>query len=119
MGGERYYSDRKSQRSYDTNEVLKGISLTAETGKVTGLLGSNGAGKTTTIKIISTIPKPHGGNVIANGFSVREQPIEVRKNLGVVFEDSNIYQRLTGEENILYFVELSNVPKKVAINRMS
>ena len=107
------------KRSYDTNEVLKGISLTAEPGKVTGLLGPNGAGKTTTIKIISTILKPHGGNVIVNGFSVREQPIEVRKNIGVVFEDSNIYQRLTGEENILYFAELSNVPKKVAIDRMN
>jgi sodium transport system ATP-binding protein len=106
------------KRNFGKTEVLKGISLKAEPGKVTGLLGPNGAGKTTTIKILSTILKPHGGDIIVNGHSVIKEPALVRKNLGVVFEESGIYQRLTGEENILYFADLADVPPDVAKERM-
>ncbi len=105
-------------RHFGKTEVLKGITFRAEPGKVTGLLGPNGAGKTTTIKIISTILKPHGGDVVVNGHSIKREPKEVRKQIGVVFEESNIYARLTGEENILYFAELADVPYDEAHRRM-
>ncbi len=109
---------RDLRRSFGKTEVLKGINLKAEPGKVTGLLGPNGAGKTTTIKILSTILKAHGGDITVNGHSVSKEPKLVRKNLGVVFEESGIYQRLTGEENILYFADLADVPPEVAKKRM-
>jgi sodium transport system ATP-binding protein len=109
---------RDLRRNFGKTEVLKGINLKAEPGKVTGLLGPNGAGKTTTIKILSTILKAHGGDIIVNGHSVSKEPKLVRKNLGVVFEESGIYQRLTGEENILYFADLADVPPEVAKERM-
>ena len=106
------------RRHFGKTEVLKGITFKAEPGKVTGLLGPNGAGKTTTIKIISTILKPHGGDVVVNGYSIKSDPKKVRSQIGVVFEESNIYARLTGEENILYFAELADVPHDEAHRRM-
>ncbi len=106
------------KRHFGKVEALKGIDLVAEQGKVTGLLGPNGAGKTTTIRILSTIIKPHGGTARVMGHDIQKEPATVRKLLGVVFEDSGIYRRLTGIENILYFAQLADVPMKDAKARM-
>ncbi len=106
------------KRSFGKTEVLKGITLNAKPGQVTGLLGPNGAGKTTTIKILSTILRPHSGDVKIQGISIKESPEKVRKHLGVVFEESGIYRRLTGIENILYFARLADVSTEEAKKRM-
>ncbi len=106
------------KRSFGKTEVLKGITLNAKPGQVTGLLGPNGAGKTTTIKILSTILRPHSGDIKIQGISIKESPEKVRKHLGVVFEESGIYRRLTGIENILYFARLADVSTEEVKKRM-
>ncbi|NPV88276.1 ABC transporter ATP-binding protein [Coprothermobacteraceae bacterium] len=96
-------------------QALAGISLRAEPGKVTGLLGPNGAGKTTTIRILSTILRADAGTAKVNGFDVEREQDKVRASMGVVFENSGLYRRLTGTENVLYFADLAGVPRSRAL----
>jgi len=102
---------RELQKSFGQVQALKGISFHCEPGKVTGLLGPNGAGKTTTIRILSTILKPLSGTAIVNGFDVVRESDKVRASLGVVLENTGLYRRLSGDENVLYFADLADVPK--------
>jgi len=95
-----------------------GLSFHCEPGKVTGLLGPNGAGKTTTIRILSTILKPLSGTATVNGFDVVRESDKVRASLGVVLENTGLYRRLSGDENVLYFADLADVPRGEALERM-
>jgi len=101
---------RELRKSFGQVQALKGISFHCEPGKVTGLLGPNGAGKTTTIRILSTILKPLSGTATVNGFDVVRESDKVRASLGVVLENTGLYRRLSGDENVLYFADLADVP---------
>lgn len=109
---------RELQKSFGQVQALKGISFHCEPGKVTGLLGPNGAGKTTTIRILSTILKPLSGTAIVNGLDVVRESDKVRASLGVVLENTGLYRRLSGDENVLYFADLADVPRDEALERM-
>ncbi|HOL53115.1 MAG TPA: ATP-binding cassette domain-containing protein [Coprothermobacter proteolyticus] len=109
---------RELQKSFGQVQALKGISFHCEPGKVTGLLGPNGAGKTTTIRILSTILKPLSGTATVNGFDVVRESDKVRASLGVVLENTGLYRRLSGDENVLYFADLADVPRGEALERM-
>lgn len=109
---------RELRKSFGQVQALKGISFHCEPGKVTGLLGPNGAGKTTTIRILSTILKPLSGTATVNGFDVVRESDKVRASLGVVLENTGLYRRLSGDENVLYFADLADVPRGEALERM-
>ena len=109
---------RELRKSLGQVQALKGISFHCEPGKVTGLLGPNGAGKTTTIRILSTILKPLSGTATVNGFDVVRESDKVRASLGVVLENTGLYRRLSGDENVLYFADLADVPRGEALERM-
>jgi len=117
-GGVKVIEVQGLQKSFGQVQALRGISFHCEPGKVTGLLGPNGAGKTTTIRILSTILKPQSGNANVNGYDVIKEPDKVRASVGVVLENSGLYRRLTGDENVLYFADLANVPRAEAMQRM-
>lgn len=72
-------------------------------GEILGLLGPNGAGKTTCVRILSGILSPSSGSVTIQGFDVAKKTIKVRKIIGVLFEQSNVYDALSGEEYLAYF----------------
>jgi len=76
------------------------INLEIKNGEIFGLLGPNGAGKTTTIHMLATILKPSEGTAIVAGYDVRKNPREVRKKIGIVFQDMTIDRHLTGYENM-------------------
>lgn len=105
-------------KSFGKVEALKGISFFVKPGIIFGLLGPNGAGKTTTIRIISTIIKPSSGKVYINNLDAEKYPHLIREKLGILYENSGLYRRLTGEENILYFAGLYGINPKIAHNRM-
>jgi len=109
---------RELRKSFGQVQALRGISFHCEPGKVTGLLGPNGAGKTTTIRILSTILKPLSGTATVNGFDVVRESDKVRASLGVVLENTGLYRRLSGDENVLYFADLADVPRGEALERM-
>jgi ABC-2 type transport system ATP-binding protein len=80
--------------------AVDALSFMVERGEVFGLLGPNGAGKTTTLSMLSTILKITSGTAIVNGFDVAKQPSEVRRSIGIVFQEPSIDDRLTGRENL-------------------
>ena len=83
------------------NEVLKGLTFSVDKLKRVALLGPNGSGKSTTFKVIATQLSGWTGNVKVAGFDLRTQPEEVRKNLGVCFQNPSLDKLLTAEENLI------------------
>jgi len=90
--------------------AVDGLSFVVERGEVFGLLGPNGAGKTTTLSMLSTILKITSGTAIVNGFDVAKQPSQVRRSIGIVFQEPSIDDRLTGRENLEMHANLYAVP---------
>ncbi len=86
--------------------AVRGISFRVEEGSIFGLLGPNGAGKTTTLRMIYGVLKPTSGTAKVMGVDVRENPIEAKRKMGVLPEDTGVYPRLTAEENLVYFGKL-------------
>ncbi|MBG9943828.1 ATP-binding cassette domain-containing protein [Brevibacillus formosus] len=87
--------------------AVQHVSFRVEAGEVYGLLGENGAGKTTTMRMMATVLTPTEGDIEISGFSVRQQPLEVRRRIGILFGgDVGLYSRLTARENIAYFGRL-------------
>jgi len=98
------------EKTLGKNQVLRGISFSAQPGEIFGLLGPNGAGKTTTLRIICTLLTPDSGRVEVLGFDTRTAPQEVRRRVGVVTAEIGVYPRLSARENITYFAQLTGVP---------
>jgi len=97
-------------RRFDGIVAVDKLNISVERGEVFGLLGPNGAGKTTTISMLCTILKPTSGRATVNGFDIVKQDKEVRKSIGIVFQDPSIDDRLTGRENLLMHANLYGVP---------
>ncbi|MCL6530732.1 MAG: ATP-binding cassette domain-containing protein [Meiothermus ruber] len=91
------------QKSYQKTQAVRGISFRVQPGEVYGLLGPNGAGKTTTLRMLATLLKPTGGSAKVAGFDVLRQPLEVRRNLGIVNGGMKVYDKLTGYEVLDFF----------------
>jgi ABC-2 type transport system ATP-binding protein len=88
------------------------LNFTVGQGEVFGLLGPNGAGKTTTLSMLCTILKPTSGTAIVNGYDITEHPSQVRRSIGIVFQEPSIDDRLTGRENLEMHADLYGVPKR-------
>ena len=89
---------------YGKQQAVKGISFTVEQGTLFAFLGENGAGKSTTIEILCTLLKKSSGQVTINGFTLdaSNDNADIRKSIGVVFQQSLLDERLTVRENILH-----------------
>lgn len=86
------------------------VSFVVPAGKIFGFLGPNGAGKTTTIKMLTTILAPTSGAVRVNGRDPQREQCQVRKSLGIVFQDSTLDIHLTGTENMHLHAVLYDIP---------
>ncbi len=91
---------RNLVKRYGNFEAVKGISFDVKRGELFAFLGPNGAGKSTTINVLVTILKPTSGEVKVAGFDVVREKLEVRKRIGVVFQDPSLDYRLTVEDNL-------------------
>jgi len=106
------------RKTFDTIEALKGISFNIPQGECYGLLGPNGAGKTTTISIMSTIVEPNEGEVSIAGYDMKKNPLECKKNIGVVTQEIALYNELTAYDNLQFWGGLYNVPKLELLARI-
>ena len=91
--------------------AVNNVNLKIKKGEVFGLLGPNGAGKTTLIFMLCTLLKPTRGTARVNGFDIIKQQNEVRKSIGIVFQDQSLDNRLTARENLEMHAGLYEVPK--------
>ena len=91
--------------------AVDNISFEVEEGSIFGFLGPNGAGKTTTINILCTLLSPTSGKASLNGHDCNSESSEVRKSIGIVFQDSSLDKDLTARENLIFHSYLYNVPK--------
>ena len=96
-------------RRFSDVVAVDNLNLTVEQGEVLGLLGPNGAGKTTTISMLCTILRPTSGTARVNGFDIVKQATQVRKSIGIVFQEPSIDDRLTGRENLQMHANLYGV----------
>ena len=95
------------------------VSFAVREGGIFGFLGPNGAGKTTTINILCTLMRPTKGEVILNGYNVARQPNEVRRCVGMVFQDPSLDIKLSAMQNLQFHTGVYNVPRKEASERIA
>jgi len=89
--------------------AVDGVTFNVEEGEVFGFLGPNGAGKTTTVKILVTLLKPTSGVAKVAGYDVVRNPNDVRRSIGVVFQNPALDDRLTGRENLDYHARMYGI----------
>jgi ABC-2 type transport system ATP-binding protein len=105
-------------KTYGAVEAVRGVSFTVEPGEVFGLLGPNGAGKSTTIDVLCTMARPTAGSARVGGFDVVTQRDDVRRHLGLVFQDPTLDGYLTAAQNLRLHAELYGVDAATIPGRM-
>ncbi len=101
-------------RFYGVFEALRGVSFKIVKGEIFGLIGPNGSGKTTTLRIIATILKPSSGTVRVFGYDIVKEASKVREVISYLPEEADLYKRLTGIENLLFFARMYSENKEEA-----
>ena len=105
-------------KKFGTLNALQGISFDVDEGTIFGFLGPNGAGKTTTISILCTLLSPTSGKAFIAGFDCVKNPSEVRKAIGIVFQDTTLDKDLTARENLIFHAFLYSVPRREIYKRV-
>jgi ABC-2 type transport system ATP-binding protein len=97
-------------RKFGELTAVDRLNFAVEHGEIFGLLGPNGAGKTTTISMLCTILRPTSGTARIGGYDITRQANQVRRLIGIVFQDPSVDDRLTGRENLFMHANLYGVP---------
>ena len=105
-------------KRYDEVEAVRGIDFDVAAGEIFGFLGPNGAGKSTTINMLCTLVRPSGGSALVAGHDVVAERDEVRRNIGLVFQDTTLDGYLSAEQNLRLHAELYGVPRELVDERM-
>src|ERR1700724_249825 len=105
-------------KRYGEVEAVRGIDFTVARGETFGFLGPNGAGKTTTIKILCTLANATSGTARVAGHDAATERDSVRRNIGLVFQDTTLDTYLTAAQNLRFHAELYGVPKAAVEPRM-
>jgi ABC-2 type transport system ATP-binding protein len=105
-------------KRYDEVEAVAGIDFDVVAGETFGFLGPNGAGKSTTIGMLCTLVRPTGGRATVAGHDIVAERDDVRRNIGLVFQDTTLDGYLTAEQNLRLHAELYGVPRAVVPERM-
>jgi ABC-2 type transport system ATP-binding protein len=95
--------------SFGQTEALKEVSLSVHKGTIFGLVGSDGAGKSTLLRMVATMIKPTTGSIFIGGFDVTLQRWKVKELIGYMPQRFGLYQDLTVEENIDFFMDIFGV----------
>ena len=112
-------SVRGLKKSFGTLEAVKGLDFDVQRGEIFGFLGPNGAGKSTTIKILCTLAKPTEGSASVAGHDVTTERDEVRRHIGLVFQDTTLDDYLSAEMNLRFHAELYGIPRAAVSERLA
>jgi len=97
--------------------AVDNLNLSVQRGSFFGFLGPNGAGKSTTIKMLCGLMRPTAGSVRIAGFDLATQPLEIKGSIGVLPEETNLYERLTGDEFLVFAGRMYGLPVDEARRR--
>jgi ABC-2 type transport system ATP-binding protein len=109
---------RSLTKNFGELQAVRGVDFEVATGEVFGFLGPNGAGKSTTINMLCTLARPSSGSATVAGFDVVRQRDEVRRNIGLVFQDPTLDGYLTAAQNLRLHAELYGVQSDLVKPRM-
>ena len=109
---------RDLTKSFGEVRAVRGVSFEVAAGEVFGFLGPNGAGKTTTINMLCTLAKPSSGAAFVAGHDVVRERDDVRRNIGLVFQDPTLDGYLTAAQNLKLHAELYGVQSNLVAPRM-
>ncbi len=98
-------------KHYDGLVAVDSISFDINASEVFGFLGPNGAGKTTTIRMLTGLSKPTAGSARVLGYDIASEIIKAKRAFGVVPEQSNMYDELSGLENLIFMGQLYGIPR--------
>ncbi len=110
---------KELSRNYGKLVAVDRVSFQVMQGEIFGFLGPNGAGKTTTINMLCTLLKPTGGEATICGFNVLTERKQVRRCIGLVFQDSALDEYLTAEQNLRFHAYAYNIPKETREERIT
>lgn len=99
------------RKSYGKVDAVKGIHLAISAGELFGLLGPNGAGKTTTINLLTGLARPDSGSILLLGIDGVRHIKQVQKHIGIVPDESNLYDELSGFSNLTFCASLYGMRK--------
>lgn len=99
-------------RKYGNFYALNDLNLSIKEGVVFGFVGANGAGKSTTFSILATLLQPTKGDAVINGKSVRNEPHEVRKQIGYMPDFFGVYDQLKADEYLDFYGASYGIPAK-------
>lgn len=110
-------SIKNLEKDYGSKQVLKGINLEIEPGKVIGYIGPNGAGKSTTVKILTGLISDFKGQVHVKGIDLREDPLAIKRLIGYVPENAELYDVLTPMEYLSFIGQLYEMEDQLIHDR--
>ncbi len=105
-------------RSFGRTQAVKGVSFSVAEGEVFGFLGPNGAGKTTTINMLCTLLAPSAGEATVAGYDIIRKRAEVRRSIGLVFQDPTLDEYLTAMQNLRFHAYAYGIPKRIRDERI-
>jgi ABC-2 type transport system ATP-binding protein len=108
---------RDLRKFYGYKAAVDGVDLEVPRGSFFGFLGPNGAGKSTTIRMLTGLIPSDGGTVEMLGFRLPEQEMEIKRRIGLVPDESLLFDRLTGAEYLEFVGRMYDLPRPVAVER--
>jgi ABC-2 type transport system ATP-binding protein len=106
-------------KNFGNLTAVNQVSFEVGKGEIFGFLGPNGAGKTTTINILCTLLQPTGGRAAVNGYDILTRRSQVRRSIGLVFQDPTLDEYLTAEQNLNFHAYAYRVPREVREKRLA
>ena len=108
---------RDLRKNYGEKAAVDGLNLTVPQGSFFGFLGPNGAGKSTTIRMLTGLAPPTSGNIELLGMRMPEQEMEIKRRIGLVPDESLLFDRLTGSEFLEFVGRMYGLPREQARDR--
>ena len=105
-------------KSYDNKRVVDNLDLTINDGEIYGFIGHNGAGKTTTIKCLIGILSFEKGEILIDGLSIRDKPIECKRKIAYIPDNPDLYNYMSGIDYLNFIGDVFNVANEERVKRI-
>ena len=105
-------------KSYDNKRVVDNLDLTINDGEIYGFIGHNGAGKTTTIKCLIGILSFEKGEILIDGLSIKDKPIECKRKIAYIPDNPDLYNYMSGVDYLNFIGDVFNVANDERIKRI-